>query len=127
MGTRPACLHGLARTARTHVASVDVIATTREALQEGGGDEVPTVTDPGARVVEFVSYEEGVFTVTGTLQSGAHADTIYGLLTDYPASPRVFHNVNDITVHERATGQPLTVSQVSEVFGAANQARALLN
>jgi hypothetical protein len=70
------------------------------------------VATPGQRDVKFLSYDDGVFTVQGTMDLAAPATLLYELLTDYECAPRVFGNVTAAEVHARVPGEPLRVTQV---------------
>ncbi|PSC75636.1 hypothetical protein C2E20_1411 [Micractinium conductrix] len=45
--------------------------------------------------IESLTYTDGCFTVQGCLLSRAAPETVYQVLTDYEALPRVFHNIDE--------------------------------
>ncbi|KAG1665563.1 hypothetical protein FOA52_000709 [Chlamydomonas sp. UWO 241] len=76
-------------------------------------DAAPTtvVATPGQRKVEFVCFDDGVFTVKGRMDLAARPALLYELLTDYECAPRVFGNVKSVQVHERVPGEAMRVTQ----------------
>ena len=73
-------------------------------------------TQHGHKEVEFVAFEDGVFTVEGRLTLAAPVGLVYGILADYDACADVFHNITSSSSQQLGPGQ-LQVTQASGEVG----------
>lgn len=111
--------------ARTSLAEAVVVQTPAPAAHASGEEDDEEEEDAdgphGAGVsgrpdVAFVSLVGGMYTVRGRLRLDVPADAVYGLLTDYGSSHRVFDNIAGSTTVYAADGS-LQLVQASGAGG----------
>jgi hypothetical protein len=90
-----------------HRASCHALSTKSDVEMFSG-----TVTAHRRKDVRFISYENGVFTIEGSLGLSAPPHLVFDILSDYDECASIFHNILESTA-QPTSGQDFLVTQVA--------------